>query len=195
MIHCYGSSPEFSLMHAAYTEFVHYIGLPMFSTAGASDSKLLDEQAAIEYSLSIFAAALSGANLIHDVGFLESGMSASLEALIMGDEIIDFVRNIIKGVRVDDETLGVDLIDRVGPGGHFLREKHTLQNFKKEFWLPKVIDRERYHAWEEAGKLTYGQRANLSARKMLREHQIKVLDEALLARLQDIVDRAEDSWS
>ncbi len=191
MIHCYGSSPEFSLMHAAYTEFVHYLGLPMFSTAGASDSKLLDEQAAIEYSLTIFAAALSGANLIHDVGFLEAGMSASLEALVMGDEIIGYVRNIIKGIRVDDETLAVDLIDKVGPGGHFLREKHTRDNFRKEFWLPKIIDRERYHAWEETGKLTYAQRLNRQARKILQEYRGEPLSDVVLFRLQEIVNSAE----
>lgn len=194
MIHCYGSSPEFCLMHAAYTEFIHFLGLPMFSTAGASDSKLLDEQAAIEYSLSIYSAALSGANLIHDVGFLESGMSASLEALVMGDEVISYVRKILKGVRVDDESLAVDLIDRVGPGGHFLREKHTLQNFKTEFWMPKVINRERYQAWEDGGKLTYAQRLNVSAKKLLQEHQAQLLDEEILSKLQGIVDRAETDF-
>ena len=78
MIHCYASSPDFCLMHAGYSELVQHLGLPMFSTAGASDSKVLDMQSAIEYSISIYSSALSGANLIHDVGFLESGMSASL---------------------------------------------------------------------------------------------------------------------
>jgi trimethylamine---corrinoid protein Co-methyltransferase len=105
MIHCYASSPDFCLMHAGYSELVQYLRLPMFSTAGASDSKVLDMQAAIEYSLSIYSAALSGANLIHDVGFLESGMSASLQGLVMGDEIISYVRKMIAGIRVDDETL------------------------------------------------------------------------------------------
>lgn len=195
MIHCYGSSPEFCLMHAAYTEFIHYLGLPMFSTAGASDSKLLDEQAAIEYSLSIYSAALSGANLIHDVGFLESGMSASLEALVMGDEVISYVRNILKGVRVDDESLAVDLIDRVGPGGHFLREKHTLQNFKKEFWLPSIINRERHQAWVDGGELTYSQRLNLKAKQLLEECQPELLSDEVLNKLQQIVDRAELDFS
>ncbi|HHW07039.1 MAG TPA: trimethylamine methyltransferase [Clostridia bacterium] len=191
MIHCYGSSPEFCLMHAGYTELIHYLGMPMFSTAGCSDSKLLDEQAAIEYAMSIFTAALSGANLIHDVGFLETGMSASLEALVMGDEIISYVRNIIKGIRVDEETLAVDLIDKVGPGGHFLREKHTLKNFKTAFWLPKIINRDRYQAWVEGDKTTYGQRLNARAKELLANHRPVPLDDGTLARLQEIVDKAE----
>ncbi|MFU8794686.1 MAG: trimethylamine methyltransferase family protein, partial [Dethiobacteria bacterium] len=148
MIHCYASSPDFCLMHAGYSELVQYLGLPMFSTAGASDSKALDMQTAIEYSLSIYTAALSGANLVHDVGFLESGMSASLQGLVMGDEIISYVRKMIAGIRVDDETLAVDVIDAVGPGGHFLQEDHTYRNFKTAFWLPRLMNREQYPAWE-----------------------------------------------
>lgn len=191
MIHCYGSSPEFCLMHAAYTELVHFMNMPMFSTAGCSDSKLLDEQAAIEYSLSIYSAALSGANIVHDVGFLETGMCASLEGLVMGDEIIGYVRKIIKGIRVDDETLALDVIDKVGPGGHFLGEEHTFNNFKKEFWIPTVINRERYQMWEANGKTTYAQRLKARAQELLSNHQPKQLPNDILHRLQKILDQAE----
>ncbi len=190
MIHCYGSSPEFSLMHAGYTELIHYLGLPMFSTAGASDSKVLDEQAAIEYALSIYSAALSGANLVHDVGFLETGMSASLEGLVMGDEIIGYVKNIIKGIRVDDETLALDLIDKVGPGGHFLGETHTFDHFR-DFWNLTVINRDRYQMWEEKGKTTYKERLRIRAHQLLSEHQEKPLPSDVMAKLDEIVAEAE----
>ncbi|MBS3968992.1 MAG: trimethylamine methyltransferase family protein [Clostridia bacterium] len=193
MIHCYGSSPEFCLMHAGYTEFVHYLNLPMFSTAGCSDSKVLDEQAAIEYALSIYSAALSGANLVHDVGFLESGMSASLEGLVMADEIIGYVRTILKGIKVDDESLALDVIDKVGPGGHFLGEEHTFNNYKN-FWNPSLISRERYQMWEEKGKTTFGERANKKAKKMLENHEPQCLTDAVLNRLHSIVDEAEKSY-
>lgn len=191
MIHCYASSPDFCLMHAGYTELVHYLNLPMFSTAGCSDSKTLDMQAAIEYSLSIYSAALSGANLIHDVGFLESGMSASLQGLVMGDEIISYVRKIMRGIRVDDDTLALDVIDSVGPGGHFLQEVHTLHNFKTQFWLPGLINREQYSSWEMNGKITYDQRLTDKARQLLAEHRPEPLGDDLKAALQQIVDRAE----
>ena len=191
MIHCYGSSPDFCLMHAGYTELIHYLNLPMFSTAGCSDSKTLDMQAAIEYSLSIYSAALSGANLIHDVGFLETGMSASLEGLVMGDEIISYVRKIIQGIRVDDDTLALDVIDSVGPGGHFLQEMHTLHNFKSQFWLPKLINREQYSSWELNGKMTYDRRLTDRARQILAEHRPRVLEASLVDELQQMVERAE----
>jgi len=191
MIHCFGSAPEFSLMHAAYTDMIHYLKLPMWGTAGCSDAKLLDEQAAIEYSLTIYSAALSGANLVHDVGFLESGMSASLEALVMGDEIIAAVRKMVKGINVTDDTLALDVIDKVGPGGHFLAEEHTFNNFRKEFWNPQIISRERYHQWEAGGKTTYSQRLNTAAKELLQGHQPQQLPRDLLRNLQEIVDQAE----
>ncbi|MBW6463102.1 MAG: trimethylamine methyltransferase family protein [Bacillota bacterium] len=191
MIHCYASSPDFCLMHAGYSELVQYLGLPMFSTAGASDSKALDMQTAIEYSLSIYTAALSGANLVHDVGFLESGMSASLQGLVMGDEIISYVRKMIAGIRVDDETLAVDVIDAVGPGGHFLQEDHTYRNFKTAFWLPRLMNREQYPAWEAGGRLTYDQRLTEKTRQLLAEHQPESLDHSIVSEFQKIIDMAE----
>ena len=191
MIHCYGSSPEFSLMHAALTDFIHYIKLPTWSTAGCADSKVLDEQAAIEYSLSIYSAALSGANLVHDCGFLETGMSGSLEALVMADEIIDMVRNTVKGVWVDDESLAVDIIDKVGPGGNFLTEEHTFKNFKKEFWIPRDINRDNYRQWSSKGKTTYKERLRARAKKMLQESQPEKLPDDILHKLQELMDKAE----
>jgi len=190
-IHCYASSPDFCLMHAGYSELVQHIGLPMFSTAGCSDSKALDMQVAIEYALSIYSAALSGANLVHDVGFLESGMSASLQGLVMGDEIISYVRKMIQGIRVDDETLAVDVIDAVGPGGHFLQEEHTFRNFKSAFWMPKLINREQYTSWEANGKITYDQRLTARTKEILSSHKSEPLDAGLKAEFDKIIARAE----
>ncbi len=187
MIHCYGSSPDFCLMHAGLTDLIHYLGLPMFSTAGCSDSKALDMQSAIEYALTIYSAALSGANLVHDVGYLESGMAGSLQGLVMGDEIISYVRKIVAGIRVDDETLALDVIDAVGPGGHFLQEDHTFRNFKSAFWLPKLFNREQYTAWEAKGKITYDQRLTDKARQLLAEHRPEPLDEIVEAEMQKII--------
>jgi len=191
MIHCYGSSPEFSLMHAAMNDFIHFLNLPGWSTAGCADSKLLDEQAAVEYTLSIYTAALSGSNLIHDCGFLETGLSGSLEALVMADEIVGMVRSIIRGIRIADETLVLDLIDKVGPGGNFVSEEHTFDNFKKEFWLPRDINREIFRQWAKKGKTTYAQRLNARAKQILKDSQPSLLPDEKLRQLQALVDRAE----
>ncbi|MCK4602445.1 MAG: trimethylamine methyltransferase family protein, partial [Phycisphaerae bacterium] len=115
----YGS-PELHLMDAALTDIAHWMKVPMFSTAGCSDSKVLDQQAAAEAALSIMAAGLSGANLIHDVGYLESGLIGSHEMVVLSNELIGQVKHFLGGVQVNDETLALDVIKEVGPGGNFL---------------------------------------------------------------------------
>jgi len=130
----YGA-PELSLLSAGLTEISKWLGLPMFSTAGCSDANSPDQQAAIEGAISIATAALSGASLIHDVGYLESGLVGSYDMLVMSNEIIGMVKRIMGGIPVNEETLAVDVIAKVGPGGHFLGEKHTFKHFRK-FWLP-----------------------------------------------------------
>ena len=96
--------PEFNLMHAALTEMAHYYRLPLWGTAGCSDAKTLDQQAAAEAAVSIMASALSGTNMIHDVGYIEGGNTSSLAQLVMCNEIIGYVKRLLKGIRVDDTT-------------------------------------------------------------------------------------------
>ncbi|SKC35861.1 trimethylamine methyltransferase family protein [Maledivibacter halophilus] len=188
---CYGSSPEFTLMHAAAVELIRYLGIPTWSTAGCSDAKIVDEQVSIEEAITIFGAALSGANIIHDVGFLNSGLCGSLEGVVMGDEIIGMVRSIMRGVRVDDESLALDVIEKVGPGGHFLAEEHTMKNFRREFWQPVCMSRENYEKWLKDGKLTYKQKVNMRARKILETHNPQKLPDDIVAKLDELVAKAE----
>ncbi|MBM4044716.1 MAG: trimethylamine methyltransferase [Planctomycetes bacterium] len=132
----YGA-PELSLLSAALTDIAHHLKIPMFSTAGCSDSKVLDEQAAVEATFSVLTAALSGANLIHDVGYLESAMVGSFDMVVLSDEVIGMAKRLVRGIEVNDETLAVDVIRAAGPGGNFLAEDHTYRHFKQEFWFPK----------------------------------------------------------
>jgi trimethylamine--corrinoid protein Co-methyltransferase len=147
----------------------------MFSTAGCSDSKVLDEQAAVEASLSILAAGLSGANLIHDVGFLESAMIGSHEMVVLSNEVIGMVKRFLAGVRVDDETLAVNVLDDVGPGGNFIGHKHTVRNLRSELWFPRLIDRTRYEVWKEAGSKTLGDRVRQRVTDIIATHKVPPL--------------------
>jgi len=119
MILSYGA-PELSLMMAGATEMAHYVGLPLWQTGGCTDSKCLDEQAALEGSLSCFFSALSGGDLCHDVGYTESGMTGSIFQTVMMDEAIGYSRRITRGIEVNEETLAADVIHNVGPDGHYL---------------------------------------------------------------------------
>jgi trimethylamine--corrinoid protein Co-methyltransferase len=173
-IYTYGS-PEFSLLEAALTDLSHFYKLPMFSTAGCSDSKIFDEQAAAESMMSILASALSGANLIHDVGYLENGLIGSYEMLVASDEFIAMAKHFVKGVEVNQETLAVDIIDKVGPGGNFVSETHTDRHFREVEWFPKLMDRQNLSNWELSGSKTMRQRVNERVREILSTHQVEPL--------------------
>ena len=189
-IFSYGA-PEMHMASAALTEIAHYYRLPMFSTAGCSDAKVMDQQAAIESSLSCLMAALSGANLIHDVGYLECGLTSSYEMVVMTDEIIAMVKRIMRGIEVNEESLALDVIDKVGPGGNFLPEKHTLQHFRKEHWHPKLMDRSSYERWRQAGEKTLGQRVSEKVKEILNEYRPEVLSAEQIRQIDAIIARAE----
>lgn len=189
-IFAYGA-PEFDLMMLALADMAHYLKLPMFGTAGCTDSKTVDAQAAIEATVSILLSAFGGAHLIHDVGYIEYGSTASLELLAIADDIIGMARRMARGIEVSDETLALDVIDRVGPGGHFLAEDHTMKWFKKETWFPKLIDRQRYDNWAAAGRETLTQRASKRVIDILENYQPDPLPGGVVKKIHDIVERAE----
>jgi len=190
MILTYGS-PELHLLSAALTDVAHRLEIPMFSTAGCSDSKVLDEQAAVEAALSILAAGLSGANLIHDVGYLDSALVGSHEMVVLSDEVIGMVKRFLAGIRVDDDTLALDVIRQVGPGGNFIAHEHTVENFRKELWFPKLVDRSNYDAWKKKGSKTMGTRAHERVREILATHEVPPLDTKVNAGIDRILARAD----
>jgi trimethylamine--corrinoid protein Co-methyltransferase len=170
MILAYGA-PELSLFMAGITELAHYVGLPLWQTGGCTDSKSLDEQAAIEGSLSVYFSALSGGDLCHDVGYTESAMTGSVFQLAMMDEAIAYARRITRGIDVNEETLAVKVINDVGPNGHYLREQHTRNHYKTEFFYPNLCDRRNYEEWEMMGKQTMSDRVVSRVQDILATHE------------------------
>ncbi|HSR32690.1 MAG TPA: trimethylamine methyltransferase family protein, partial [Anaerolineae bacterium] len=187
----YGA-PELALISAAMTDVSKWLGVPMFSTAGCSDSKVLDQQAAIEATLSIVVAALSGANLIHDVGYLESGLLGSYDMLVMSDEVIGMAKRILGGIAVTPETLAVDVIERVGPGGHYLTQEHTRAHYKAETWFPTLIDRQMRRTWQATGSKTMAEQVRAKVLDILEHHEPLPLPAEVEARLAELVVQAEE---
>ncbi len=187
----YGA-PELSLLSAGLTDMAKYVGLPIWSTAGCTDTKVMDPQAAIEATLSIHSAMLSGANLVHDVGYTESGLTGSLFQLVMSDEIIGMSRRICQGIEVNEETLAVDVIDRVGPGGNFLSDDHTLMEYKKEHWQPALMDRWNYETWVMQGEKTYEQRAKERTREILATQKGPQVSEEVKKKIESVLKSAEE---
>ena len=140
-------------------------------------------------------AAQSGANLIHDVGYLESGLLGSLDMLVLSDEAISLVKRIMRGITVSRETLAIDVISRVGPGGHFLEDDHTLAHFKQEIWIPQLLDRRNLGDWEEAGSKSMGDRTKERVRQILDTHQPLLLEETVLKELKAIIAKADEKYA
>jgi len=174
--YCYGAA-EFHILSAALAEMSQFLGLPMFGTAGCSDSKCLDSQAAIEATLSIALQGLSGANLIHDVGYIGSGLIGSFDMLVMSDEIIGMAKRFMRGIPTTKEDLAVDLIHKVGPGGSYLAEEHTVKHFRTEHWYPRLMDRSDYAKWCSEGGKTLAQRTNEMVKEILEEYKPSPLEE------------------
>jgi trimethylamine--corrinoid protein Co-methyltransferase len=189
----YGA-PELALVSAAMTDVAKWLRVPMFSTAGCSDAKILDQQAAIEAAVSVVIAALSGANLIHDVGYLESGLLGSFDMLVMSDEIIGMAKHILGGITVTPETLAVDVIERVGPGGQYLTQDHTRRHFREEFWFPTLMDRQRRRVWEVGGRKTMGDRVRAKVLDILEHHEPMPIPPEVEARLKEIIARADKRY-
>lgn len=185
------AAPETSLGVAARSEMAQSWGLPTWGLAGAGDSKLLDAQAGIESTFSILAQGLAGLNLIHDVGYLDRGMICSAEMLAMGDEVIGMARRFLRGMEITSETLAQSVIEKVGPGGHFLEEDHTYRHFKKELWFPTLLSRQTHDQWESAGSKDMAQRVREKVIGILENHQVPSLPDKTLAALEELKRQGE----
>jgi trimethylamine---corrinoid protein Co-methyltransferase len=166
---------------------VHHYKLPLWGTAGCTDSKAPDQQAAVEATASIMMSAMSGTNMVHDVGYLEGGNCSSLAMLVMCDEIIGYVKRLIRGVRVDDVTLALDAIKRVGPMGEFVTDPHTYDNFKSELWFPKIMDRHPAQKWIADGSLTMGDKAMARVRNLIENYEPDPLEDKVKNELGRIL--------
>ena len=189
MLFPYGS-PEWRLNDLLMAELSRYYGLPVFGTGGATDSKLTDAQAGAEYATSLLVAALAGTNLIHDVGYLDSGLTGSLESIVLGAEQIRWVKQFIAGLDVSEETLALETIADVGPGENFLGHDHTLKRLRRTMWVPYVTDRNGYDSWVANGSQDYAARAREYARQLIESHQPEAIDDSVdttLRQLSNIV--------
>lgn len=189
-VYCYGS-PEMALLSAAYTQITKWLEVPEYETAGCSDVKMFDEQAAMEATINIATAGLIGGNMIHDVGYIEQGLTSSMEMMVASDEIIDMVKRILRGIPVTDETQALDVMEDVGPGGHYLEHDHTYHRFKNEIWRPKLLDRLNWENWELAGSKTHRERVHERVIEILETETEPLFDEAMYKELRHICELAD----
>jgi trimethylamine--corrinoid protein Co-methyltransferase len=183
----YGA-PEMSLMVAAMAKIAHYYKLPFFGTAGCSDAKFPDPQAAAEATYSCLSSALSGANLVHDCGLLDHGSLVSPAYLVLVNEVLHMVNRYLLGVPISEETLALDLINSVGPGKHYLQTEHTLKHCR-EVWYSGLFDRTLYSTWLGRGGKRFADR--------LRERTLEVMKHQPTPLRSEIIkelDRMAKHW-
>jgi trimethylamine--corrinoid protein Co-methyltransferase len=167
-------------------ELAHYYGIPIFGTAGCSDAKVFDGQAAAEAALTLFDNAINGANLIHDIGYLDCAMTGSLELVAFCDEAIGWLRRYLRKLEISEETLALDLIHEIGPDGHFVETAHTLRHVRKD-WRPTLFDRLNYHRWAAEGGTTLQQRANQKVQEIIKEHRAEPLPDEVVKRVNALI--------
>ncbi len=170
-------------------ELAHRYGLPIFGLTGCSDSKLPDEQAAAEAAFAILLESLAGAQMAHDVGYLDGGMTNSIEQVVICDELIAYTKHFMKGLEVNEETLALDVIDKIGPDGNFMADQHTRKHYRED-WYPQLFERRNFDAWEKAGAKTMRQRAREKTLDILEHHKPEPLPADVKQQIDQIVERA-----
>jgi trimethylamine--corrinoid protein Co-methyltransferase len=183
----YVEGPENALLNAALTQLARYYDLPCEISGGSSSSKIPDAQAAYDGALSLLATILTGPDLLCGVGGLEAANTMSPEMLIIGSEIIEEALRIARGIQVDDYTLAVDVIRKVGPGGNFLAEKHTLDYLPKEHLVPRISNRESYETWRRNGSKSIVDVSREKTKEILEKHKPIALEEDVQKKIEEIM--------
>ena len=167
-----------------------FYGLPMFALGGASEAKTPDQQAAAEAALSLAVESLAGGQIIHDLGYLESGLTFSLPQLVLCDEIVSWIRAFCRDFEVSDETLALDVIAELGPDGDFLQAEHSLKHYR-ERWYPGLFERASHEAWLKRGGKALTARAAETVDRVLAEHHPDPLPATVREKIRGVVTRAE----
>jgi trimethylamine--corrinoid protein Co-methyltransferase len=134
--------------------------------------------------------ALAGANMIYGLGMLESGITFDFGQLVLDCEFARMIKHTVQGFRVNDDTLALDVIKEIGPGGHYLMHQHTLEGMSSQS-RPELIDRKMRDAWEKAGATSAYERANAKAKWILENHNPEPLSNEIVDRIRTIIDETE----
>jgi len=184
-----GGGPEDYLFGAATNVLSDFYDIPLSMGSFATGAKEPNWQAGVDNSMSTFMASIVMSDMLLGVGFLHGSRIWSYAQMLMDCEIYNIVNKTLQGIQIDDETLALDVIRAVGPGGNFLKQKHTIRHMRDVF-LPQFMDRRPYNEWQEKGDGP-SDWALAKARLILETHQPEALESGLSAELQHIIETAE----
>jgi trimethylamine---corrinoid protein Co-methyltransferase len=181
------NAPEYLMGYVCAVEIARWLDLPNWGYAGTTDAQVIDAQAGMEAAELTFLSLAAGSNLNHDIGYIDYGMTASLELIVIMDEYLSLNRRLFAGVEVSPETLALETIRQVGPGGDFLSSRHTAKHVRTAQWRPTIINRQGYVRWQEEGGLDLREKARRKALKLLDTHQPEPLADGMAARIDALV--------
>jgi len=184
------SGPEQAIFSVGMTQMGKRYGLPVYINVGLTDSKRPDAQAGLEAGITLALGAAAGADIFGHMGISGADQASSLDMLILQEEIISYVESLNRRIDFSDEAFGLDLIERLGPGGTFIDTEHTVEHFLKELWFPRLLDREYYQAWLEAGASSMEERCRRRKEEILAEHTPEPLPAELERALDEITAAA-----
>jgi len=184
-------SVEMGLLNAAGAQMAQFYQLPFYATGGMTDSKTLDAQSGYESALTNLLCALSGANFIHDAaGLMEFAMTVCYEKYVMDNEILGMVMRAVEGIKVDNDTLALDLIKQAGPGGNFVAARHTRHFMRREHYQPSLSDRNSQEEWlAKGGKVTW-ERASEIVKELLAKPKYSLpspVRQQVFSQIKDII--------
>ena len=182
------NAPEFLMGYVCAVEMARWLDLPNWGYAGTSDAQVIDAQAGMEAAELTFISLATGSNLNHDIGYIDYGMTASLELIVIMDEYLALNRRLFAGVEVTPETLAVDAIRQVGPGGDFVASRHTAKHVRTAQWRPTILNRQGRARWLEEGGLDVKEKARRKALRLLETHEPEPLPAGLAARIDELVE-------
>jgi len=181
---------ETGLINIATAQIAEYYSLPSRGTGGVTNAKRCDIQAGFEKSLTLSMATLAGINFIYDAaGSLEATRTASLEQMIIDNDLCGMVLRALRGIEVNEKTMATEVIGKVGPGGHYLSQKHTLDFFERDHYMPAILDRETWETWEKTGSREVESKAHERAKKIMDEHVVEPLDKGVEAELEGYIKK------
>jgi trimethylamine--corrinoid protein Co-methyltransferase len=185
-------TPEYAKAALASGQLARRYGVP-FRSSNVTASNCVDVQAAYESGMSLWGTIMGGVHLIeHAAGWLEGGLTASFEKLILDAEMLQMMRSFLDPIRMDEESMGLDAIREVGPGGHFFGTGHTLARFERAFYEPMLSDWRNFETWQEGGARTGTDRANAIWKELLRSYEAPALDPARAEALDAYVARRKE---
>jgi trimethylamine--corrinoid protein Co-methyltransferase len=164
-----------------------------YRSSNVNASNCVDAQSTYESAMSLWAVVMAHANFVHHgLGWLEGGLSSSLEKTVVDAEMIRQWVSTLEPIDVSEDALAVEAIAAVPPGGHFFGEAHTLARYENAFYQPLISDWSNYENWQEAGSLTATQRANRVWKQMLENYEQPAMDEAVDEEMRAYIARRKE---